>query len=100
MGQFGEAEDQCGVLGGRYAGSEARSVGDVHQYTQSGKRIALPSTRGVRSLAVVTLGGRGSPRHRVCYGDGWHTKRQQALGRVTCALVGDDGFERGSCERF
>lgn len=94
VGPLRLGEKNLALLVGRPYGDESKEPGDVY-ILDGKKRTLLPTLRGVRSLAVVTLGSRRYPRHRICYGDGWHWKyREVARGLVTCTAVdAEGGFE-------
>ncbi|HEV8321126.1 MAG TPA: VCBS repeat-containing protein, partial [Myxococcota bacterium] len=73
------------ILVGRPYGDAEKSDGDVFVWSPGGGRAPLPTRRGVRSLAVLDLGGAGGA-HDVCYGDGWHWEYgTKAEGLLTCA---------------
>ncbi|MBX3250597.1 MAG: VCBS repeat-containing protein, partial [Myxococcales bacterium] len=79
------------VVVGRVYGDSQPEEGDAFVLLEGGARRPIPTTRGVRGLAVLDTDGDG--RAEVFLGDGWHRNYGQlARGQLTVARQGDDGF--------
>jgi hypothetical protein len=76
---------------GRVYGDAQLEEGDAFVLEPSGARTRIPTTRGVRGLALVDTDGDG--RAEVYLGDGWHQNYGQlARGQLTVARLRDDAF--------
>lgn len=87
------------VIVGRVYGDAPNTDGDAFVLGADGSRIPIPTTRGVRGLAVVDLDGDG--RDDVLLGDGWHSNYGKlARAQLTVARRGTDGFRSETVARF
>ena len=69
---------------GRTYGDASGTDGDAFVLAPGGRRIAIPSTRGLRSIAIAD--GDGDGRADVFMGDGWHQNYgEKARGLLTWA---------------
>ena len=76
---------------GRVYGDDKTADGDAFVLAADGTRTPIPTTRGVRSVAVADLDGDG--KAEVYLADGWHQNYGQiAHGLLTCARRTESGF--------
>jgi len=79
------------LLVGRVYGDDRGIDGDAFVLASDGKRTPIPSTRGLRALALADADGDGTLD--VFMGDGWHQNYGKlARGLVTWAHHGKTGF--------
>ncbi len=83
----GDGRDEVAV--GRLYGDEPRSDGDLSMGFGATAE-AIPTERGVRTLAAADLDGDG--RDELLFGDGWHFRyKDVGRARLNVARRGDDG---------
>ena len=79
------------IVVGRVYGDEQGSDGDAFVLRPNGERTPIPSTRGMRSIAIADANGDG--RAEVFLGDGWHQSyAANARGLVTWARYANGQF--------
>jgi len=77
---------------GRVYGDAQGSDGDAFVLAPDGTRATIPTTRGLRSLAIAD--GDGDGRAEVYFGDGWHQSyAAQGQGLLSWSRHGAGGFQ-------
>ncbi len=76
-----DGDGRVDLVVGRVYGDAQGADGDAFVLAADGTRTPIPSTRGLRSLAVVDIDGDGRPE--VVMGDGWH----QNYGKLARGLL-------------
>jgi hypothetical protein len=79
-----DADRRPDVVVGRVYGDDREADGDAFLLAPGGDRVPIPTTRGVRGLALADVDGDGQAE--IYLGDGWHRNYGRlARGRLTWA---------------